>query len=229
MAQLTKPSASPDTLLQDLRRLIADTRRAVAQTVNSALVVLYWEVGDRIRRDILKEKRADYGKEILPTLSAKLVPDYGEGFSQRNLARMIRFAQVFPKEEIIHALSTQLGWSHFVEIIPLKDELQRNFYAEICRVERWSVRTLRQKIGSMLYERTALSKKPERLARQELDVLREEDKLTPDLVFRDPYFLDFLGLKDTYSEWASLLWRARKGLPWAMTISISTFSSIIVC
>jgi predicted nuclease of restriction endonuclease-like (RecB) superfamily len=200
MAQLTKPSASPDTLLQDLRRLIADTRRAVAQTVNSALVVLYWKVGDRIRRDILKEKRADYGKEILPTLSAKLVPDYGEGFSQRNLARMIRFAQVFPKEEIIHALSTQLGWSHFVEIIPLKDELQRNFYAEICRVERWSVRTLRQKIGSMLYERTALSKKPERLARQELDVLREEDKLTPDLVFRDPYFLDFLGLKDTYSE-----------------------------
>jgi predicted nuclease of restriction endonuclease-like (RecB) superfamily len=93
-----------------------------------------------------------------------------------------------------------LGWSHFVEIIPLKDEMQREFYAEMCRVERWSVRTLRQKIGGMLFERTALSKKPAELARKELAVLREEDKLTPDLIFRDPYFLDFLGLKDTYGE-----------------------------
>jgi predicted nuclease of restriction endonuclease-like (RecB) superfamily len=93
-----------------------------------------------------------------------------------------------------------LGWSHFVEIIPLKDELQRDFYAEMCRVERWSVRTLRQKIGGMLFERTALSRKPGELAKQELAALRDEDKLTPDLVFRDPYFLDFLGLKDTYNE-----------------------------
>ena len=93
-----------------------------------------------------------------------------------------------------------MGWSHFVEIIPLKDELQRDFYAEMCRIERWSVRTLRQKISGLLFERTALSKKPVELAKQELAQLREEDKLTPDLVFRDPYFLDFLGLKDTYSE-----------------------------
>jgi predicted nuclease of restriction endonuclease-like (RecB) superfamily len=93
-----------------------------------------------------------------------------------------------------------LSWSHFVEIIPLKDDLQRNFYAEMCRIERWSVRTLRKKIDDMLYERTAISNKPEELVKKELAALREEDRLTPDLVFRDPYFLDFLGLKDTFSE-----------------------------
>ena len=93
-----------------------------------------------------------------------------------------------------------MGWSHFVELLPLKTQLKRDFYAEMCRVERWSVRTLRAKIDGILFERTALSRKPEQLAAEELAKLRETDKLTPDLVFRDPYFLDFLGLKNTYSE-----------------------------
>lgn len=87
-----------------------------------------------------------------------------------------------------------------MEIIPLKDQLQRDFYAEMCRVERWNVRALRQKVQSLLYERTALSRKPAELAVQELAALREEDRLTPDLVFRNPYLLHFLGLADTYSE-----------------------------
>lgn len=113
---------------------------------------------------------------------------------------MIRFAEAFPDPEIVSALSRQLAWSHFKEIIYLKDELQRGFYAEMCRIERWSVRTLRQKVDGMLYERTALSKKPELLIRKELAELRTDDKLTPDLVFQDPYLLDFLGLKDAYSE-----------------------------
>ena len=113
---------------------------------------------------------------------------------------MIQFTQVFKDEQNVATLSRNLGWSHFVEIIPLKDELQRNFYAEMCRVERWSVRQLRQKINGMLFQRTALSKKPTRLVKEELTALREQNKITPDLVFRDPYFLDFLGLKDTYSE-----------------------------
>jgi predicted nuclease of restriction endonuclease-like (RecB) superfamily len=85
-------------------------------------------------------------------------------------------------------------------LIYLDDPLKRDFYAEMGRVEHWSTRTLREKINGMLFERTALSKKPETLARQELAALRGEDRLTPDLVFRDPYFLDFLGLKDTYGE-----------------------------
>jgi predicted nuclease of restriction endonuclease-like (RecB) superfamily len=200
-AQTTPKSATtPAKLLADLRQLIESTRTGVAQAVNSALVILYWQVGHRIRSDVLHNRRADYGEKILPTLSAKLVPEYGQGFSERNLARMIRFAEVFPDREVVASLSRQLGWSHFVEIIQLKDQLQRDFYAEMCRVEQWSVRTLREKVGGMLFERTALSRKPDKLAREELAALRDEDRLTPDLIFRDPYFLDFLGLKDTYSE-----------------------------
>lgn len=172
----------------------------IAQAVNSALVLLYWQVGHRIRTEILEEKRAGYGEQIVPTLSAQLTADFGDGFSARNLFRLILFPEVFPDRENVAALSRQLGWSHFVEIIPLDDALKRGFYSEMCRVERWSVRTLRAKIQSMLFERTALSRKPDELARKELAALREEDRLTPDLVFRDPYFLDFLGLADTYSE-----------------------------
>lgn len=200
MTKLRKPPASPDTLLQDLRSLIIVARESVAQAVNSALVVLYWKIGDRIRRDLLKEKRAEYGEEIVATVSAKLTDEFGNGFSRRNVFNMIRFAEVFPEFEIVHALSAQLSWTHLRLIIYLDDPLKRDFYAEMCRIERWSTRTLEQKIGGMLYERTALSRKPDQLAKQELDALREEDKLSPDLVFRDPYFLDFLGLKDTYSE-----------------------------
>jgi predicted nuclease of restriction endonuclease-like (RecB) superfamily len=197
MMKTLKPS---DALFKDLRELIIEARQDVARQVNSALVLLYWRVGKRIRQDILKEKRAEYGEEIVPTLSAKLVSEFGSSFSTRNLWHMIRFAEVFPDEKIVNSLSTQLGWTHFRHIIALDDPLKRDFYAEMCRMERWSTRTLEKKISGMLFERTALSRKPVELARQELAQLREEDKLTPDLVFRDPYFLDFLGLKDTYSE-----------------------------
>ncbi len=192
--------AKPSELLGDLRFLIEQTRTQVAQTVNSELVLLYWQIGARIRADILQNERAEYGKEIFSTLSRKLVAEFGKGFSQPNLFRMARFAETFPDEEIVVTLSPQLSWSHFVEIIPLKDQLKRDFYAEMCRIERWSVRTLRDKIQGMLFERTAISKKPEELIKTEIAALREEDKLTPDLVFRDTYFLDFLGLSDTFSE-----------------------------
>jgi len=195
-----KPALTNKALLQDLREMIAGARQDVARSVNSTLAMLYWKVGQRIRKEILKEKRADYGEQIVQTVSAQLVQEFGPGFAAKSLRRMIQFAEVFPKEQIVATASRQLSWSHFVEIIPLKDDLQREFYAEMSRIENWSVRTLRQKIQGMLFERTALSKKPAKLAQQELAALREEDKLTPDLVFRDPYFLDFLGLKDTYSE-----------------------------
>ena len=191
---------APKGLLTELRTLIHATRQTVAQTVNSALVLLYWQIGQRILTDILKAKRATYGGEILQTLSAKLTLEFGRGFSQRNLASMVRFAEVFPDAKIVRALSDQLSWSHFIQMIYLDEPLKRDFYAEMCRIERWSTRTLEKKIGGMLFERTALSKKPEKLAAMELQQLREEDKLTPDLVFRDPYLLGFLGLKDTYSE-----------------------------
>ena len=187
-------------LLGDLRALIAGAKQDVARQVNSTLVMLYWRVGQRIRQDILKEKRAEYGEQIVASLSQRLCEEFGGGWSRRNLFNMIRFAEVFPKQKIVHALSAQLGWTHLRQIIYLDDPLKRDFYAEMCRMERWSTRTLGKKINSMLFERTALSKKPDELIRHELDQLRAGDQLTPDLVFRDPYFLDFLGLNDRYIE-----------------------------
>jgi predicted nuclease of restriction endonuclease-like (RecB) superfamily len=190
----------PKALLSEVRDLIQAARDSVSQTVNAGLTTLYWEVGNRIRREVLREKRAGYGQEIVSALSRQLEPEFGRGFGEKSLRHMIRFAESFSDSEIVSALRRELSWSHFKALIYLDDPLKRDFYAEMCRVERWSTRTLADKIGGMLYERTALSKKPEALIRKELDTLRVEDKLTPDLVFRDPYILDFLGLADTYSE-----------------------------
>ena len=199
---LTIPASSVTVtrLLTDLKSLIEGTRAGVAHAVNASLTLLYWHVGQRIGTEVLQKKRADYGREIVAALSRQLVAEYGRGFEEKSLRRMIQFAEEFPDEQIVAALSRQLGWSHFAEILPLRDPLQRDFYVEMCRVERWSVRALREKIDGMLFERTALSKKPTALARRELAKLRKKDELTPDLVFRDPYLLGFLGLKDTYSE-----------------------------
>ena len=197
----TAKSAAPTIgLLQDVRELILTARQGVARGVNAALVMLHWQIGHRVHRDILHEKRAGYGNEIVSTLSRQLSAEFGRGFAEKNLRRMLQFAEEFPDEKIVATLSRELGWSHFVELLPLKQPLQRDFYAELCRIENWSVRMLRQKIDGMLYERTALSKKTDKLIEQELQKLRAEDQLSPDLVFRDPYFLDFLGLKGAYSE-----------------------------
>ncbi len=187
-------------LITELRDLIAETRAGVAQAVNSALVQLYWQVGTRIRSEVLNDQRAGYGKQIVAALSRQFVVEFGRGFSTSNMANMLLLAEYFPDAEIFQTLSGKLSWSHFVELIRIREPLQREFYTEMCRVENWSVRTLRAKIQGMLFERTALSKKPAELIRQEIADLREGDTLTPNLVFRDPYFLDFLGLKDTYSE-----------------------------
>ncbi len=190
----------PEELLGDIRKLIQETRSAVATTVNVGLTMLYWRIGKRIREEILKGHRAEYGKRIIVSLSRQLVQEYGNSFSEKNLRRMVQFAEVFPDEQIVVSLIRHLSWSHFLALIPLKEPLQREFYAAMCRAEGWSVRTLRKKIDSMLYERTAISKKPEELVKKELAELREEDRMSPDLVFRDPYVLDFLNLKDTFSE-----------------------------
>ena len=190
----------PARLLDDVRGMIVQARQNVARSVNSTLVLLYWNVGCRVREDVLKRKRAEYGKQILPALSAKLQEEFGRGWGQRNLAYMVRFAEAFADEQILHALCARLSWSHFRLITYIGDPLKRDFYAEMCRVEQWSTRTLEKKIAGMLYERTALAKKPQKVIRQELATLRQQDQLTPDLVFKDPYFLDFLNLNDRYIE-----------------------------
>ena len=192
--------APGQTLVYDIRGLIASARAHVATTANATLTLLYWRVGQRVRSEVLGSNRAAYGEEIVVTLSRQLSIDHGTSFDEKNLRRMIQFAEVFPDEQIVVSLLRELSWSHFLSLLPLKAPLQREFYAEMCRAERWSVRALRDKIGGMLYERTALSRKPAELARLELAALRDEYRLSTDMVLRDPYLLDFLGLKDTYQE-----------------------------
>ncbi len=187
-------------LLGEIRQLIEKTRSGVAATVNAELTMLNWRIGKRISEEVLEGERAEYGKQIVVSLARQLENEYGRGFSEKNIRRMLQFAEVFSDEEIVVSLVRQLSWTHFLALIPLKDRLQREFYAEMCRLERWSVRTLRAKIHSMLYERTGISRKPAELAQKEINGLRNDDRLTPALVFRDPYVLDFLELRDTFSE-----------------------------
>ena len=113
---------------------------------------------------------------------------------------MIKFFQEFPDREKVATLSQQLTWSHFVELLPIEDALKRDFYAAMCKAEGWTVRTLRDRKNSMLYERTAISRKPEETVRADIMQLMNREKMSLDLFYRDPYVLDFLGLKDTYSE-----------------------------
>jgi len=189
-----------NTLVGEIKTLIEKSKHQVAVAVNATITMLYWNIGKKINDEILKELRAEYGKQIVATLSHQLILEYGGSFSEKNLRRMMQFANVFPEKEIVVSLIRQLSWTHLLAVIPMEDPLKRMFYIEICKVERWSVRTFRERINSMLYERTAISKKPEETIKNELQQLNETSQITPDLVFRDPYFLDFLGLKDTYSE-----------------------------
>jgi hypothetical protein len=170
----TAPRTPTDCLLADVRGLIEAARQHVAQAVNSGLITLYWHIGKRIRQEILGEERAAYGEQIVYALSRQLAAEYGRGFDRRNLFHMVRFADVFPDEQIVYALRTQLTWTHFRGLIAIEDPLKREFYAEMCRSERWSTRTLQDQIKRMVYERTAVSKKPEEVIRVELAAIRDE-------------------------------------------------------
>ena len=123
-----------------------------------------------------------------------------KGFDTRNIRRMMQFARMFPDIRIVTPLATQLSWSHFLLIMTIKEPLAREFYLTMAAMEKWSKRTLQLKIDSMLYERTAIATKPDELIKQELAVLRNENIISPDLVFKSPYFLEFTGLKGVYSK-----------------------------
>jgi len=187
-------------LLQSIVSLIDGTRERVALTVNSELTLLYWNIGKQINEDILKNGRADYGNNTIAELSLVLTEKYGSGFNKRNLQSFIKLNAVYQDIEILHAVRAKLAWTHIRDIIYVNDPLKREFYTQLCIHERWSVRTLQERMGSMLYERTAISKKPELTILNELELLKNEKQITPELTFRDPYFLDFLGLHDSYSE-----------------------------
>ncbi len=197
MDDLTPAHAS---LAAEVRQLIADARLRAASAVNAELTLLYWRVGQRIHREILGSQRASYGDEIVSALGRQLTAEHGRGFSARNLRHMVRLAQAFPDEAIVHTLCAELGWSHLRHIASLDDPLKRDFYVELCRLERWSVRQLQERIQSLLFERSALSRKPDETIRYDLDTLRKEGRPSPATLLKDPYLLDFLELNDRYLE-----------------------------
>ena len=195
----TLPAPNP-VLVTELRQLIDAARQRAATAVNAELTRLYWQVGERIHRDILGSQRAGYGEAIIPTLSKQLTVDYGRGFSAKNLRHMLRFAEAFPDEEKVSALRRQLSWTHIKALIYLDDPLKRDFYTELCRLEGWSSRQLRERIQSLLFERSAISRQPEETIQHDLRQLRREEPPSPALLLKDPYLLDFLGLHDRYLE-----------------------------
>ena len=189
-----------EPLMQQLRELIENTRKRVASVVSDETTQLYWNVGNAVNTFVLQGSRAEYGKQIVVSVSRQLAVEYGNSFEEKNLRRMMQFATEYQDFEIVVTLSRQLPWSHIITLIPIREPLKRSFYEQMAITEHWSVRTLREKISSQLYERTAISHKPEETIKHDIALLRDENKMTPDMVFRDPYLLHLFGLKDTYSE-----------------------------
>jgi len=176
-------------LLSELFQLIEQSRQHVVSQVNSTLTLLFWQVGKRINEDILQNKRADYGKQIVPTLSEQLKEKYGRNFELGNLRRMMQFAELFSDIQIVATLSRQLSWSHFRELIPLKSQEARQFYAQTSAKQALGIRELRKQISTKTYERSSIA-----------NLQNTSNNPAIYNTFKDPYFLDFLGLQNTYLE-----------------------------
>ena len=187
-------------LFGEVCSIIEGSRYRLATAVNAEICLLHWNVGSSIKTEILNNQRAAYGKEVMKNLAVLLTEKYGRGWGYEKLKHCVRSAYLFSEEEIRYAVRTQLTWTHLRSLMSIDDELKRSFYLEMARIEHWDTRTLDQKIDSLFYERTALSRKPEELIKQELQKIQSTNSLTPDAVFRSSYFLDALGLVDTYSE-----------------------------
>ncbi|MBA4299695.1 Predicted nuclease of restriction endonuclease-like (RecB) superfamily, DUF1016 family [Algoriphagus alkaliphilus] len=202
-------------LFDDIARLIEEARTFVANTSNTTITLLYWKIGNRINNDFLDNQRAEYGKQIVSQLATKLQAQYGKrGFQERNIRRMMQFAELFPDFQIVSQAATKLSWSHFIELLSLKEEIKRDFYLTMALNEAWGRDTLRGRIDGMLYERTIISGKPDEVIKTELANMQQGENLSPDLIFKSPYFLDFTGLKGMYSE---------KNLEDSLIVSIEQF------
>jgi predicted nuclease of restriction endonuclease-like (RecB) superfamily len=176
-------------LFQELSLLIDQGKQQVISAVNNTLTVLFWHIGEKINTHILRHKRAEYGEQIVVTLSRQLVAEYGNSFEEKNLRRMMQFAEQFTDIEIVVTLSRQLSWSHFLVLIPIKKREAKIFYAEISAKERWGVRELREQIKNKIFERKSMA-----------NIQLHQDNKPTDAVFKDPYFLDFLNLKEGFLE-----------------------------
>ena len=187
-----------NSLFEQIKNLIEQTKNNVAVAVNSSMTIMYWNIGKLINDEILQNKRAEYGREIVVTLSRQLQDNFGKGFDEKNLRRMMQFANAIEKQKVV-TLSRDLSWSHFLALLPLQDNLKIEFYSQMSIAQNWGVRTLRERIDSMLFERTALSKQPDELIKYELENTIQE-QFSPNLILKDPYLLDFLEINDRYLE-----------------------------
>jgi len=176
-------------LLKEVIELIENTKYQVVAYANSSLTILFWHIGNRILTNELQNSRAEYGKQIIVTLSRELVERFGKNYEEKNLRRMIQFAKQFPDAEKVVTLSRHLSWSHFLALIPLKSEAARYFYGKLAHESSFGVRELRKQIERKVYERT-----------ENADIQLHDSKKIKSGVFKDPYLLDFLELKDGYLE-----------------------------
>lgn len=187
-------------LFHQIKEFIESAKSKAIQAVNVELTVLNWKIGQCIKENVLSNKRSAYGATIIEDLSKQLTQYYGKGWSTQQLRHCIRFYEVFTTEEKLYTVCRELTWSHLRTLIYIEDELKRDFYIELVKLEKWSVRRMQERIKSMLYERTAISKKPEVTIKQDLELLNKTKEVNQDIVFRDPYLFDFLGLSNSYSE-----------------------------
>lgn len=176
-------------LVSELSQLIEQGKQQVAVQVNSAMTMVFWQVGKRINEEILEKERAEYGKNIVATVSSQLVKHYGRSFGAKNLHRMMQFAELYPDIQIVVSLARQLSWTHFIVLLPLKSDEERQFYAKKIAEEKWSTRYTRKQIERKAFER-------KEIANSQLPATKSEMQHT----FKDPYFFDFLGLKEGYLE-----------------------------
>ncbi|PAM94000.1 hypothetical protein B4N84_13015 [Flavobacterium sp. IR1] len=190
MADNTKiVSISENKLLYELSQLIEQSKHQVSIQANSAITILFWQVGNHINQDILENKRAEYAKKIVSTLSTQLKEQYGSNFELRNLRRMMQFAEQFMDSQIVVTLSRQLSWSHFIELLPIKNHEAQLFYANQVNSHLISVRDLRKQIAAKTFERAAIAN---------IQTVPSEEILQ--YTFKDPYLLDFLNLGNAYLE-----------------------------
>lgn len=187
-------------LFTDVCSIIDQTRNRIATYVNTEVCLTNWYVGKRIKEDVLYNQRAEYGKQIIKNLSKRLTTHYGSGWSEKTLRHCLRAAETFSEDDIVSATQRQLSWTHIKSLIYIKDPLERQFYAQMCSMEHWDTRTLDEKIDQQLYQRTAISRKPEEVIRQELEEAKTNNQLLPDMVFRSSYILDMLGLPNIFTE-----------------------------
>ena len=186
MKQIT---ADTKLLFRDLSLLIDQSKQRAVSAVNNTLTMLFWHIGNKLNTHVLRHKRAEYGKQTVAKLSRQLVDRYGKNFEEKNLRRMMQFAEQFTDIEIVVTLSRQLSWAHFLALIPIKNRKAQLFYAEMSAKERWGVRELREQIENKIFERKSMA-----------NIQLHQDYEANDAVFKDPYFLDFLDLKEGYLE-----------------------------